>query len=306
MTPWEAALEGWLSALRDEMRLSAGTLVKYSQAASEYARSVTNPLSVREPEVRRFLGSLRHLSPSTVRVHLAAIKSLHQWLDAEHSCGDPTRRIKPPRRPDRLPRCLSEREAMAMLNTCRDDYLGIRDRAILETLYSTGCRANELLTADCSSLRLDVGRLNVIGKGNRERVCLLGPDAVASLVRWLQVKIPSVALFLSYQGNRLSRMGLWKMIRDRGIQAGIERHVHPHMFRHACASHMLRNGADLRSIQLVLGHRSLASTQVYLSVEDEHLRAVHAQSHPRGRTSDPRLRTVGGRGRMDDPENEAT
>ena len=301
MLVWHAAISGWLDSLKDEMRISQGTLTKYGSAATDYSRFAGDdtPCVVNESDVRRYLRSLSHLSPATVRVRLSAIKSFHQWLESETGTPDPTRRIRAPRRPDRLPRCLSEREFQTILTACTD----VRDRAILETLYVTGCRAAELLGADLESLDLMGGRLRVIGKGNRERVCLLGPDAVHWLTRWLEVRTADRterALFVSRYGKRLSAMGLWKMVKSRTSILG--KHVHPHLFRHSCATHMLRNGADLRSIQLVLGHRNLNTTQMYLAVDDEALRQVHAATHPRGRRMDIALRKVGGRDAMREDE----
>jgi len=311
MDPWVAALRGWIAALRDEMRLSAGTLDKYENALIHYApgSGSQDPSKVVAAGVRAYIGSLRELAPSTVRVRISAIKSFHQWLDSTAGCGDPTRRIRAPRVPERLPRALTERECIALIRSCDDSPLGVRDRAILECLYSTGCRAAELLTATLDGTHLDESCLHVIGKGNRERVCLLGPSATQAIAAWLIIRPAfdpvSDNLFLSRYGRRLSMMGLWKMVQMRAKLAGIERHIHPHMLRHSCASHMLRNGADLRSIQLVLGHRNLNSTQVYLAVDNERLREVHAASHPRGGASEPRLRTVGGAKVMDDKETEA-
>lgn len=295
---WNHILAEWLAGLRDEMRVAEGTLTKYAQAARDYAIGVgVGPSEVALDDARRYVRSRSDLGPSTLRVHLCAIKSLHRFLG--HSWTD---KLRGPRRPERLPRAMSVREALEILETCRPvDWVSTRDRAMLEVLYSSGCRAAELLGLNLSDLRLPEGRMHVIGKGNRERVCLLGPESVLAVAQWLTVRdTPGEVLFVSLQyRTRMTPMGLWKMVKARSLAAGVQGHVHPHMFRHACASHMLRNGADLRSIQLTLGHKSLATTQHYLAMDDEAVRSVHARAHPRGRASDLKLRTIGGRDDMD-------
>lgn len=296
---WEAAIGNWLAGLADEMRLSPGTLTKYEQVARRYRDGVQKdtPAEVTLDDARAYIRSLSGLSSSTVRLYIAAIRSLHTHL------GDTWQtRLRSPRRPERLPSALSEVEAEAILSACRmDSWSGIRDRAILEALYCSGVRASELLGVDLDDLDLTEGRFKVLGKGNRERMAFLGPDAVYAIARWLEARgdTPGALFVNERQRTRLSIMGLWKVIRARAIAAGVRRHVHAHMFRHACASHMLRHGADLRSIQLVLGHRNLNTTQIYLNLDDEYVRSVHARSHPRGRAVDTRLRMAGGTRPMD-------
>ena len=304
MSEWTPALEGWLTSLRDEMRMSLGTLTKYRQVGRDYSLLLADvpPGSVTEAAVRSYVRSLSHLSPVTVRVHLSAIRSFHAWHSEATGCPDPTRRIHAPRCPERLPRGLTEREAAAIVRSAET----VRDRAMVEVLYSTGCRAAELLGLDLPSVELDRGIVTVLGKGNRERVCLLTPSAVTSLGAWIRLRGPLAvpAVFVSRYGRRLSAMGLWNVLQAIGERAGLGRPLHAHMFRHAFATHLLRGGADLHSIQVLLGHRSLSSTQVYLSADDESLRSVHAKCHPLGHSSDLKLIGPGDRETMDGETNQ--
>ena len=307
MSAWSGLVHEWIGALRDEHRIAAGTLVKYQAALERYCVTLAHlsPEAVRERDVRVHIRTLSEFSPATVRVHLSAIKSFHQWLAVERECLDPTLRLKPPKRAERLPRYVNDHEVTQMLAVCEGNgWMAVRDRALIETMYSTGCRSAELRSARIDDLDLDRCIVTVIGKGNRERMAVLSPSAVLALQSWLMVRPTRAAseeraLFVSNAGTALSAMGLWKIVKARAEQAGLRQHVHPHMFRHACATSLLRGGADLRSIQLLLGHRSLSSTQHYLHLDDVELKRVHAAAHPRGGAVDTRLRTVGGRGAMD-------
>ena len=281
--------------------------MKYQAALERYSATLAQlrPEQVRERDVRVHMRSLTDLSASTVRVHLSAIKSFHQWLAVEHECADPTTRLRAPKRPERLPRYVNDHEVRQMLDACDGSgWEATRDRAIIETLYSTGCRAAELIGARLEDVDLDRCVLIVLGKGNRERMAVLSPAAVLAIQSWLMTR-PCVAdqderaLLVSRYGRHMTGMSLWYAVVKRANRAGLRQHVHPHMFRHACATSLLRGGADLRSIQLLLGHRNISSTQNYLHLDDVTLRAVHAAAHPRGGDVDTRLRKVGGTDTMD-------
>ena len=307
MSAWGGPIHDWIGSLRDEQRVAAGTLVKYLAALERYSSTLAHlsPEAVRERDVRVHIRTLSAFSPATVRVHLSAIKSFHQWLAVERECLDPTLRLRPPKRPERLPRYVNDHEVRQMLSVCEGTgWMDVRDRALIETLYSTGCRSSELRDARLDDVDLDRCTLTVIGKGNRQRMAVLSPSAALALQSWLMVR-PRAAesgdrhLFVANTGRGMSAMGLWKIVKARAEEAGLRQHVHPHMFRHACATSLLRGGADLRSIQLLLGHRNISSTQHYLHVDDVTLRRVHAAAHPRGGAVDTKLRTIGGGDAMD-------
>jgi site-specific recombinase XerD len=313
MCSWSGPVHSWMGALKDEHRVAAGTLVKYLAALERYSVTLAHlsPEAVRERDVRVHIRTLSAFSPATVRVHLSAIKSFHQWLAVENECIDPTVRLRAPKRPERLPRYVNDHEVRQMLATCEGpDWMAIRDRALIETMYSTGCRSTELREARLEDVDLDRCVLTVIGKGNRQRMAVLSPAAVLALQSWLMARTRVAErgnrhLFVANTGRGMSAMGLWKIVKARAEAAGLRQHVHPHMFRHACATSLLRGGADLRSIQLLLGHRNISSTQHYLHLDDVTLRKVHAAAHPRGGDVDARLRTVGSGGPMDGGDGDS-
>lgn len=199
------------------------------------------------------------------------------------------RRVYAPRIGRRLPRYLTHEEVTLLLAAPdATTAQGLRDCAILETLYASGVRVSELAGLDLRDMNLDAGELRVIGKGDKERVALLGRPAVAALRRYLAVgrpelvgKRPSAAFFLNRFGQRLSVRSISELVRQAGVAAGIEQTVTPHLLRHTFATHMLDGGADLRVLQELLGHASLATTQIYAHVTQRRAREVYLRAHPR-------------------------
>lgn len=203
---------------------------------------------------------------------------------------DPTVRIALPRIGRSLPKSLSENEVEALLNAPSvQDPLGYRDRAMLEVLYATGLRVSELVGLRAGQLNLNQGVLRVLGKGNRERLIPLGDEAV----RWLNGFMSEARneilldratdyLFPTRRGNRMTRQAFWHIIKRYALKAGIERELSPHTLRHAFATHLLNHGADLRVVQLLLGHSDLSTTQIYTHVARERMKELHARHHPRG------------------------
>ena len=236
------------------------------------------------------------LGPASVARALAALRGLHHFLIEEGGAtADPTADVRPVRPPRRLPKAIDEDEVERLLaTTTDDDPASIRDRAILEVLYGTGMRVSELAGLSLGDLGSDTGLVRVLGKGDKERLVPMGSCARDALDDWLGPwgrpeleprrwarRGDAEAVFLNARGGRLTRQGVWGVLKKRARAAGIEGKLHPHVLRHSCATHMLAHGADIRVVQELLGHASIATTQLYTRVSPEHLRQAYEQAHPR-------------------------
>jgi integrase/recombinase XerD len=233
------------------------------------------------------------LASSTVGRKLAAIRGLHRFLVAEGMRSeDPTLLLESPRRADPFPKALSVDEAITLMETPDlATVKGRRDSALLEFLYGTGARVTEAVGLDLSKIDLDDRVVIVTGKGSKQRMVPLGGLAVAAIARWLPDRMSLLhraqrgdPLFLNLRGRRLSRQGMFEVVRGNARRAGIpEERVSPHVLRHSAATHMVEAGADLRSVQELLGHATISTTQIYTRVSPAHLVEVYVQSHPRSR-----------------------
>jgi integrase/recombinase XerD len=206
------------------------------------------------------------------------------------SAADPTLGIKSPRNPQRLPVSLSEADVESLLNAPQtQSALGLRDKAMFETLYATGLRVSELIGLTRAQVNCQAGVVKVLGKGSKERLVPLGETAVEWIRRYDKTarceilgEKKSESLFITGQGGAMSRQMFWKLIKRYAIIAGIRAEISPHTLRHAFATHLLNHGADLRVVQLLLGHSDISTTQIYTHVARERLKSLHAQHHPRG------------------------
>ncbi|HTZ07970.1 MAG TPA: site-specific tyrosine recombinase XerD [Acidimicrobiales bacterium] len=238
------------------------------------------------------------LGAASVARALAAVRGLHRFLAEEGLAGDdPSADVETGRLPGRLPKALEEEDVDRLLGaTAGDDPVALRDRAILELLYGTGMRVSELAGLSLADLGSDTGLVRVLGKGDKERLVPVGRCADRALEDWLGPwgrplleprrwarRGDAEAVFLNARGGRLTRQGVWGILKKRARAAGIEELVHPHVLRHSCATHMLAHGADIRVVQELLGHVSIATTQLYTKVTLEHLRTAYEQAHPRAR-----------------------
>jgi len=227
---------------------------------------------------------------STARF-LSALRGFYQWLQAEGlRQGDPTEQIAQPRTRNPLPQSLSEAEVEALLAAPDTaDTLGLRDRAMLEVLYACGLRVSELVALSLDQLNLRQGVLLVFGKGRKERLVPLGEEALHWLARYLKEGRPALqggkanaVLFPSQRGVQMTRQTFWHRIKRHAQVAAIAKPLSPHTLRHAFATHLLNHGADLRTLQLLLGHQNLTTTQIYTQVARARLQELHAKHHPRG------------------------
>ncbi len=230
------------------------------------------------------------LKPSSLYRKMEALKSFYRFqLAEERMREDPTRLLKSPRLGERLPKVLGVAEAAALLRPVSDTYEGVRTLAAVEMLYATGMRASELLGLKPEYVNLEEGWARVFGKGSKERMVPIHARALAALRRYLlarrrrfEGKAVDAEIFLTRRGRRLSRVQLWKDLRGLGRKAGLGKGVHPHLLRHSFATHLLGGGADLRSLQEMLGHSDLSTTQIYTHLEKPALKAAHRRHHPRG------------------------
>jgi len=230
------------------------------------------------------------LNANSIARKLAAIKTFYRFLVREKILkDDPTSLLESPKLWRRIPATLSVKEIEALIvQPDQRKKGGVRDRAILEALYATGMRVSELTQLNLEHLNLDVGFVRCLGKGNKERIVPLGKNAIICLKRYIANARPyflkrrsSNILFLNRLNRRLSRQSIWKMIKRYARQARIKKEIRPHILRHSFATHLLEGGADLRSVQEMLGHSDISTTQVYTHINKDRLKMIHRKFHPR-------------------------
>jgi len=298
-TPADSAeIDAFCDALWLEDGLAKTSLDSYRSDLSRFSRwlekhSASRLLTAGEEAVAAYMADLsREMRAASQARHLSSLRRYYRWLLVERRIGeDPTRRIANPVRPARLPKLMSEAQVEALLEAPQTETaLGLRDRAMLETLYATGLRVSELVGLRLHELNLDMGLLRVFGKGSKERLVPLGEEALAWLRRYLASgraalldQQQSDALFVTARGGAMTRQMFWTLIKRHGRTAGLAvDQLSPHTLRHAFATHLLNHGADLRVVQLLLGHADITTTQIYTHVARERLKSLHSRHHPRG------------------------
>ena len=291
----EGIIEAFLDALWMERGLSENTLKAYRADLVHFARFASarrlGLLEVERGHVLDYLVSMIDASPRTTARRLSALR---RFYSHEKRAGmierDPMDRIDAPRLGRPLPGTLTEREVESLLATPDvSTALGFRDRTMLEVLYAAGLRVSELVELRTSSVSMRRGLVRVVGKGDRERLVPLGEVALDWLDRFVRGPRSEIldgrvseVVFPSRRGDAMTRQAFWMLIKRHAARAGIVRPVTPHTLRHAFATHLLNHGADLRVIQLLLGHRDISTTQIYTHIARERLRSLHAEHHPRG------------------------
>ena len=291
----------FLAYLELERGLSRNTLEAYRSDLQQYgeflARRGTDPLAVLPNDLASFVTELADgregrppVAPATLQRKIACLRSFYRHLRRdgilEH---DPTSELRAPRSRQRLPKVLSRDEITRLLQQPRGSSPGaIRDRALLETMYACGLRASEAIGLELSDVDLEAGILRARGKGSKERIVPIGTKAVESLNDYLDKPRPRLVgnrdqprLFVNLRGGGLSRQGLYKIVQGHARSAGLERRMSPHTLRHSFATHLLAGGCDLRSLQEMLGHADIGTTQVYTHLSAERLRDVYFDAHPR-------------------------
>jgi integrase/recombinase XerD len=281
----EGLLDAFCDALWLEDGLSRNTIASYRADLVQFAAFLKkNLLRVDEVDLFGFLGSRKGRASSAAR-RVSTLKRFYRYCLRERRIdADPTLKLDPPKRTPRFPKSLSEADVEALLAAPDSATpLGLRDRAMLETLYATGLRVSELVALKTFEVNLDANVVRVMGKGSKERLVPLGEEAADWLSKYMKTrKGGSDALFLTARGAGMTRQAFWHLIRRYGARAIPGKKLSPHVLRHAFATHLINHGADLRVVQLLLGHADISTTQIYTHVARERLKALHARHHPRG------------------------
>ncbi len=292
----EARLKEYSNFLSLERGLSPRSTAAYrSDVAFFYewaARQGIAPAKATRGQLDEYLWSEKRdkkLSPASLARRIGALRSYFAFETLENGWPEsPAETLRTPRLPKRLPKYLSLEEAGKLLrapNTA--EYEDVRDRAMLELLYAAGLRISELVCVTPEGLNLQDGFVRVTGKRNKERLVPVHERAVSALKLYLaererRFKTPDAELFLGRGGKKLSRVQFWRRLQELGVRAGIKTKLHPHLLRHTFATHLLQGGADLRSVQEMLGHADLSTTQIYTHLDAARLKEAHAKHHPRG------------------------
>lgn len=301
-----------MSAPRAPAEISAGNaalfdafsrhlLTRSPNTRTSYLRDLTRLLglasdtpvaSLSRAQLMRFVATLhgRGLSGRSLARTLSAWRAFYRFLIERDGLlkDDPCAGIKAPKSPRRLPSALSPEEAARLVTIEGDDPLALRDRALFELAYSSGLRLSELAQMDVGGCDLDTGEVRVVGKGNKERIVPVGAAAREAVAKWLAKRVAcaaadEAAMFTGRRGRRLSPRAIQQRLGEWAIRQGLSRHVHPHMLRHSFASHVLQSSGDLRAVQEMLGHASIASTQVYTHLDFQALAKVYDAAHPRAK-----------------------
>lgn len=300
MAGFESLVDAYIRHLTIERGVAKNTIAAYRRDLRRYleflaARGLGSIDQITELTVQDFaeqLVSVGGLSATSVARVLAGVRGIHKyWLLENLTNSDPAATIKPPKAPRRLPKAITVDQVEALLNAVGgEDPILVRDRAILELLYATGARITEIVSLDLDDL-VDPTLLRVLGKGSKERLVPVGRYAQTALEAYLVRTRPLLAvngkgtpaLFLNQRGGRLSRQSAWQIIHDAAEAANLPGEISPHTLRHSFATHLLEGGADVRVVQELLGHSSVATTQIYTLVTVDALREVYATAHPRAR-----------------------
>jgi len=282
----EPLLDAFCDALWLEDGLSKNTIAAYRSDLAQLFGFLKDrdPTAATEADLFAYLAAAKGRASSAAR-RVSTLKRFYQYcLRERRIAADPTLKLDPPKRAPRFPQSLSEADVEALL--AAPDVatpLGLRDRAMLETLYATGLRVSELVALKTFEANLEAGVVRVMGKGSKERLVPLGEEAVEWISRYTKARRGnSDALFLTARGSGMTRQAFWHLIRRYGARAIPGKKLSPHVLRHAFATHLINHGADLRVVQLLLGHADISTTQIYTHVARERLKALHARHHPRG------------------------
>ncbi len=294
MSSW---LNGYENYLRTECHLADNTIAAYGRDLQRFSKWLAgrNPAELDISGLMDFLSYLKsiELAASSVARHVVAVRMFYKYLQLESIIVDnPAELLTLPKMWQRVPRVLTTSEVDRFLKApSRYDPLYLRDRALLELMYATGCRVSEVSNLLIANLHLKEGYCLAEGKGRKQRMIPLGKQAVSAIEEYLRVLRPRLArgrdhavlpwLILSRSGRRLRREAIWELIKRHALRADINVDISPHTMRHSFATHLLKNGADLRIIQEMLGHASIQTTQIYTQVDNSRLKKIHQRFHPR-------------------------
>ena len=291
-------IEDFINYISVERGLAKNTLLAYRRDLTKYSEhldrvGVTSPAQLKREHITEYIFQEKKSGLSTTSIcrSLAAIRTFHRFLVREGLAkDDPTTMVDTPKLWNKVPDVLSQVEVESILKaTHGKGWQQIRDTAILELFYASGMRVSELVQLKIESINFDIGYVRCIGKGSKERIIPIGRTAREAIQYYCEKVRSKLAksnmtsdLFLSRLGKKLSRQSIWKLIKQYARKANIKKVIKPHTLRHSFATHLLEHGADLRSVQEMLGHSDISTTQIYTHVDRERLRTIHKQFHPRG------------------------
>lgn len=292
----QAILDEFSDRIWLEEGLARNTLESYSRDLSQFAdwlqKRGTELLAVSRTDLEQYLAHRSpHAKPRSIGRLIASLRRFYRYLLRENLVAtDPTLQLDSPKLPRSLPKSLTEAEVEALLNQPDiNQLLGLRDKAMLETLYATGLRVSELVGLKVTEVSLNEGVVRATGKGSKTRLVPLGEEALDWITRYLKEARPEIlhgqmsdSLFVTQRGDAMTRQAFWYLIKRHAKLAGITKVMSPHVLRHAFATHLLNHGADLRVVQMLLGHADISTTQIYTHVARERLKSLHAVHHPRG------------------------
>jgi integrase/recombinase XerD len=296
----KAQLQAFIQYLQEHKRLSSNTLYSYERDLSFFLnfaeqQGLESVNDVQKHHLSRYIHQLRQEGRATATVsrHTVSIRSFfHYLLEERQVLQDPSVHLETPKQEKRVPKVLTVDEMEQLLASPKTTTnAGIRDRAMLEVLYATGIRVTELISLEIDHVNLSMGFLQCLGSGTKERIVPIGGiacDTLGSYLTEVRHKLAredrsGQALFLNLLGTRMTRQGFWKIIKKYAAEAKIESEITPHTLRHSFATHLLENGADLRSVQEMLGHADISTTQVYTQVSKSRIMDVYKQAHPRAK-----------------------
>ncbi len=296
MSEDQALIQRFLDSLWMENGLSQKTLESYGSDLKQLGlwllKKNKKLLQCQREHVLSYLAwrVSKAYNPRSTSRFLSSVRRFYRYCLRENLIkDDPTRLIDSPKIGRSLPKTMTEAEVEALLDAPADDALGQRDLAMLELLYACGLRISELINLEVSQLSMQQGVLRVSGKGNKERLVPIGEAALEAVQHYIDYSRVELlgnkqdnTLFLNRRGSGMTRQAFWHRIKQHGVTAGIPKAISPHVLRHAFATHLLNHGADLRSLQMLLGHSDLSTTQIYTFVAQERLKSLHSQHHPRG------------------------
>ena len=286
------------SFLTFEQNLSAHSIDAYTRDVQRFLKyleinGVKSPLNATPKHIHRLIQSLSEigLSANSLARNISSIRGFYRFLIGENICdNDPTQNVDRPKTARHLPSVLTYEEVKSILDVPdTSKTLGLRNKAMLETIYASGLRVSEILSLELQSIYFDQNVIRVFGKGRKERLVPISNSALRWIKKYLDSARPLLdkkkrsegILFLSVRGTAMSRMGFWKMLDQCLKEVGIKKEIHPHTFRHSFATHILGGGADLRSVQMMLGHTDISTTQIYTHIEETALKKIHDKYHPR-------------------------
>ena len=299
-------VNNYLLHLQFERRLSPNTILSYNNDLKKYINFINNNLNIQNInkittyDINNFsihitqdkLNKNKALKPSTIHRLFSSIRSFHQYLCQSNILqDDPSESLSSPKNNRRIPNVLSVEEINLLIKSIdvnKNYYL--RDRSIISLLYSTGLRVSELINLKLNNLIFKEKIIRVLGKGNKERIVPIGEKSLNDLNQYIKTDRSLLSnnsntkgiLYLNHRGKGISRMAVWNILRANAIRAGINKNISPHILRHSFATHLIEGGADLRSVQELLGHSDISSTQIYTNTDKTYLKEIHKEYHPRG------------------------